>query len=166
MESILKERKTITFNKKCECCGKEFGDHLPEVDDNSQIHSEYSFQYNGTRKCADIAFVEDDDIIAIVEIMNTHVTDSEDRPEPWYEVNATKLVNLINKQPRDYTHIEIQCIRRWYCDRPRCQEAQERIDNINALNNCPRPDPNCMACNGTGISYLSDCVFGDCMDCG
>ena len=104
------ERKIpISFIRKCcECTGHSIW-KLPEIKDNSVIKLEYRFEFNGP-KIADVAWLNDDKLYYIFEICNTHKTRNENRPEPWFEIDAETLITNANDD--SLTSLEVPCIRR------------------------------------------------------
>ncbi len=113
MKNILEKKKSVSFIRKCISC-KDLEEHVvPLVTDSSEIKLEYRFEYNGP-KIADVAYIDSGDITCIIEICHTHKTCSENRPEPWFEIDARTFINSIsNKQ---ISHIEIPCIRLEKCE--------------------------------------------------
>jgi uncharacterized protein YkuJ len=70
---------------------------------------EHRFEFNGT-KIADVAWINDDKLYCIFEICNTHKTRNENRPEPWFEIDAETLITNANDD--SLTLLEVPCIRR------------------------------------------------------
>ena len=114
LKYILENKIPLTIYDKCVKCNKKDEYSIPEVSENSSIIIEYRFEYNGGVKIADLAYVEDDEIVCIFEICNTHKTSSENRPEPWFEFDAITLIDNFNNS--DLQSIRLQCIRDKICD--------------------------------------------------
>jgi hypothetical protein len=112
MKNILDNKKRITFFRKCNCYNKPQEYEIPEPDENSEIIIEHRFNYNGL-KIADVAYIDNGDIVGIFEIYNTHRTEEINRPEPWFEIDATKFINSVNTNNDSIT---IECIRKSDCD--------------------------------------------------
>ena len=81
--------------------------------ETSRIELEYRFEYNGL-KIADVGYIDDDELLCVFEICNTHKTCSDDRPEPWFEINAETLISIANDN--SLTSLQIPCIRCKKCD--------------------------------------------------
>jgi len=113
LKSLLENKIPISFVRTCRCCNENEEYEIPERDNNSKINIEYRFHYNGT-KIADVAFIENNDIVCLFEICNTHKTKEEDRPEPWFEINAMILIKNANLYENNI--LKIQCIRSKLCD--------------------------------------------------
>jgi hypothetical protein len=126
MKTLLERKIPISFIRNCCCCKKNEEFEIPEISETSNIYLEYRFEYNGI-KIADVAYMDDDEILCIFEICNTHKTCSENRPEPWFEINAETFIKLANDNT--LTSLEIPCVR---CDK--CEECltkeRELILNI------------------------------------
>jgi len=115
LKRLLESGQPLVFRRKCpdRCCPnwdkpEEF--EIPAYSDSSQIVLEHRFDYNGP-KIADVAYLDNKELVAIFEICNTHRTAEAARPEPWFEVDALGLINRVN---RGDEHIE--CIRQILCD--------------------------------------------------
>jgi uncharacterized protein YkuJ len=124
---LLEKKIPISFIRNCVCCKCDEETGIPEMTETSSIQLEYRFEYNGL-KIADIAYIDDNELVCIFEICNSHKTHRENRPEPWFEVDALSLLTLVNKN--EYVSLKINCIRREQCD-----DCIEKINNnrINEL---------------------------------
>jgi len=116
MKKILDDKIQFVIKRICRCCEDTEEYEIPERDNTSNIIIEYRFEYNGT-KIADVAFIENNEIIAIFEICNTHKTDKENRPEPWFEIDAVTLINIANTESSQNSILNIPCIRNELCDK-------------------------------------------------
>ena len=114
LKKLLEKKNPISFIRNCCCCkiNEEF--EIPEMTEGSVIKLEYRFEYNGP-KIADVAYIDDDEIVCIFEICNTHKTNSENRPEPWFEIDAETLISMANDN--SLTSLKIPCIRVEKCDK-------------------------------------------------
>jgi hypothetical protein len=115
LKRLLESGQQLLFRRKCpDCCGpnrdKPEEYEIPAYSSSSQIVIEHRFDYNGP-KIADVAYLDNKELVAIFEICNTHRTAETARPEPWFEVDAYTLINSVN---RGDTHID--CIRHVLCD--------------------------------------------------
>ena len=120
IKSLLERKIPISFNRKCVCCEKVENHEIPEISENSGIQEEWSFDYNGL-KIADVAYLEDGERFCLFEIYHTHKTRSEDRPEPWFEINAETLIQMVNDNAT--TALVIPCVRVEKCEV--CIEKEE-----------------------------------------
>ena len=112
LKTLLEGKMPISFIRSCACCKKNDEYEIPEITESSNIHLEYRFEFNG-QKIADVAYIDDNEILCIFEICNTHKTCSENRPEPWFEIYAETLIKLANDSS---SQIKIPCIRCEKCD--------------------------------------------------
>lgn len=128
LKNLLERKIPISFIRNCCCCKKNEEYEIPEISETSNIQLEYRFEYNGV-KIADVSYLEDGEILCIFEICNTHKTCSENRPEPWFEIDAETLIKMANDN--SLTSLEIPCIRREKCDV--CIET-ENIITLNKKN--------------------------------
>jgi hypothetical protein len=129
LKNLLERKIPISFIRKCSCCKTDEVFEIPEITDCSIIHIEYRFDFNGL-KIADVAYIDNGVILCIFEIYNTHKTCSENRPEPWFEIDAETLIKMANNI--DLTLLQIPCIRCEKCDE--CNEIK-----ITPLTKCSIP---------------------------
>jgi len=122
MQKVIENKTHVTFSRCCNRCNKIDEYEIPEIGENSVIKLEYRFENNGP-KIADVAYLDNGEIVAIIEIYNTHKTRSEDRPEPWFEIDAETLINMANIN--NLTCLNIPCIRNETCDE--CIEKYKKI---------------------------------------
>jgi uncharacterized protein YkuJ len=113
MKQLLVSSAQIVMLRTCRYCKKVEGFEIPERDSTSNIEIEFRFEFTGT-KIADVAFIENNEIVAIFEICNTHKTDKENRPEPWFEIDAFTLINIANESQS--MKFDIPCIRNELCE--------------------------------------------------
>ncbi len=125
LKNLLERKIPISFVRKCCSCKIDEEFEIPEISETSVIKLEYRFEYNGL-KIADVAYIDDGDIICIFEICNTHKTCSENRPEPWFEINAEKIIKDANDD--SLTSLKIPCIR---CEK--CNDCIEK-EKFNIIN--------------------------------
>jgi hypothetical protein len=125
MKYLLEHKIPISFSRNCCSCKKISSLKCPKITETSKIKLEYRFNYNGA-KIADVAHVDNGDILCIFEICNTHKTCSENRPEPWFEVDAETLIESVNN---NLSQIKIPCIRCEKCND--CIETEKiKINNL------------------------------------
>lgn len=126
LKTLLERKIPIQFIRNCcECAGRSIW-KLPEINDTSIIKLEHRFEFNGT-KIADVAWINDDKLYCIFEICNTHKTRNENRPEPWFEIDAETLITNANDD--SLTLLEVPCIRRQIiCSK--CREIKKQKQSI------------------------------------
>lgn len=103
----------MSFFRTCHICSHIDVFCLPSLTDSSTVELEYRFCHNGV-KIADVAILDDGQILCIFEICHTHKTKSEHRPEPWFEIDASSLIHLANDFKN--TELKINCIRCEKCN--------------------------------------------------
>jgi hypothetical protein len=122
LKTLLERKIPITFIRTCIYCKTDEEYEIPEITKTSIIYIEYRFDFNG-QKIADVAYIDNGEILCIFEICNTHKTSSENRPEPWFEINAQKLINAANDI--QFTSFQIPCMR---CEK--CENCIEKENNM------------------------------------
>ena len=103
----------ISFLRTCHTCSQAREFIIPSLTDSSTVELEYRFCYNGL-KIADVAILDGGKISYIFEIYHKHNTKREDRPEPWFEIDASSLLEIANDLQN--TELKINCVRREKCD--------------------------------------------------
>lgn len=116
LKTLLKTNK-LSFSRCCSCCDAKEEFEIPEVTESSHIEIEHRFRYNCSVRVADVAYVDDNEIICIFEICNTHRTSEHHRPEPWFEIDATALIKTTNNT--ELSQLCIPCIR----NNVKCEEC-------------------------------------------
>lgn len=151
MKTLLESKKPIQFMRTCFSCKKSNEIKLPEITEDSFITLEHRFNYQDELKIADVAHICDDEIEAIYEICHTHHTSSEDRPEPWVEIDAKSLLTSVNTNDEV---LILTCIRKYiHIYDTNCEECIKKCDSI------------CRACDGSGKSYWAEGMYGSCLEC-
>jgi len=117
-------------NNKCIVKEKNIKYKIPKLDKSSNVILEYKFKYNNNIKFADVAYIENDDIICLFEIYNTHKTNENDRPEPWFEIDAIDLITQMN-EVNNINKLTIKCIRNKKCDKCDAKEKEDKISFYN-----------------------------------
>jgi hypothetical protein len=131
LKNVLDNKKQIIFIRECNDNDSSFCNsnteeyEIPEITSTSEIVLEYSFNYNGL-KIADVAYIDNNEIVCLFEIYNTHKTEEINRPEPWFEINAIELINTVNI---NNDMVKIKCIRKYLCQDCKLIKCS-RCDNL------------------------------------
>ena len=88
VKKLLDKGIKIEVKSRCIMCKEE---RVRVVESGERNVIEYRFEYEGL-KIADVACVKGEDIENIIEIYNKHKTREEDRPEPWCEIEAERII--------------------------------------------------------------------------
>lgn len=124
LKLILETFNIIILSRNCNKCKDIININIEKQNDNFIVQKEYSFNFNDSKKIADIAYLENDTIKYIFEVCYKHKTDSYGRPEPWFEINAEDFLNKINTS--DYNdNIKLSCIRSKKCENCIKKELEE-----------------------------------------
>jgi hypothetical protein len=130
MKTLLDKKIPVYFVRNCCCCKKNEEFEIPETSETSDVCLEHRFEYHGP-KVADIAYIENGEILCIFEICNIHKTRSENRPEPWFEIDAETLIRIANDNC--LSQIQIPCIRCEKCEDCVEKEKQQIKKEINRI---------------------------------
>lgn len=118
MKLLLESNTILYFYRNCPRCQKY---EKINIEKGGFSEIEYKFIYNNNIKIADVAYLKDDNIKYIFEICYKHITDPSNRPEPWFEVDAIKLLDKINNTTNQ--EFSIECIRYNICSN--CKKNME-----------------------------------------
>lgn len=132
MKALLVNKEEIYIHRKCTyCCDDDDVLFILDEDykDEMKAELEYKFNYNESLKSADVALIENNKLIYIFEICYKNKTREENRPEPWFEINAVELINLVNNKKPAQEVFNIECIRNHYkCGK--CKHYQEEKNKL------------------------------------
>jgi len=143
MKTLLDNKRSINIYRKCYYCEEEdttdtevtyVSNIKPEeYKNNTSPVIEYKFDYNNSKRSADVALLENNEIKYIFEICYKNKTKEENRPEPWFEINAETLINATNsgENMNEEGEIEIECIRDHKC--VCCKDREENERNLHLL---------------------------------
>lgn len=146
MKSLLDDKKNIFIERECNYCdtnGRPFNytDNYEifsnEYTENTKAYIEYKFEYNNSKKSADVALIENNIIKYIFEICHKNKTLEKNRPEPWFEIKAEYLINKINSGEiiDEDGNISLECIREHKCDSCKYREEYERKKQTDIFEN-------------------------------
>ena len=112
MCALLNNKVNLTIQRRCLICPTmkdyKFSEFYTET---SLGKEEHRFDYNNSNYSADVALLDNGNILLIIEIHETNRTNEDRRPEPWVELEAIDVINQINGTNK------INCIRhRTICD--------------------------------------------------
>lgn len=131
LKTILEEGKDIYFVRSCGSYNHTNKHHIEKKTEQSIIQLEYRFTFNDSQKIADIAYLNAGLIKYIFEICYKHKTREDIRPEPWFEINAEKLLEDINRERLQGDTLELKCIRNKLCSD--CHLKKEEDDEKRRL---------------------------------
>jgi hypothetical protein len=121
MKTLLDKKTNISFYRKCNDCYENEDENInyileinEESYNNTYAFIEHKFIYNNSNRSADVALVENNNIKYIFEICYKNKTKEENRPEPWFEIDAENLIKYINTNSK--SKIEIECKRQFKCE--------------------------------------------------
>jgi hypothetical protein len=125
LKTILEEGKDIYFVRSCGSYNHTNKHHIEKKTEQSIIQLEHRFTFNDSQKIADIAYLNAGSIKYIFEICYKHKTREDIRPEPWFEINAEKLLEDINRERLQGDTLELKCIRNKLCSDCHLKKEEE-----------------------------------------
>ena len=117
LKQLIEKNHPIRITRKCGACDEHETCEIRKLQQNSKVHLEYRFEHDGL-KVADVAYTDDDHIVYLFEIFHTHKTPDNNRPEPWFEIDAATFLQTANTNtdgPLTIRCIRTGCGRRWRC---------------------------------------------------
>ena len=128
MKMLLDKKTNMTFCRKC--CYCEYPEDIGDITytDNTKAVIEYRFHYNNSNRSADVALVDKyGNIVYIFEICYTNKTKEENRPEPWFEIDAESFIEYINESNEKNETKYIICKRDNKCARCISKEREAKL---------------------------------------
>ncbi len=178
LKTLLEKNVNISFIRNCPTCKNDDEFEIPPITESSSIQLEHRFDYNGL-KIADVAYIDNGEILCIFEIYHTHKTDKENRPEPWFEIDALSIINIANTTQSNT--LKIKCIRNKKCDECiknyTCNGYGECLLQTNYENNyiknkdficsynCKPKKCDTLYCNNIRPQWVLNCTSGICHNC-
>jgi hypothetical protein len=107
LQSLLETQHQLTISSYCVVCHEKWESTLPILTEDMKIVLEHPMTHNGDSITADMACVQQKNIPYIIEILYSHQTEADKRPEPWYELHAMDILNH-NSESK---HIRLKCCR-------------------------------------------------------
>jgi len=105
----LEKKKKLKILVSCTSCNEQFVNKKIKYKDGDEVIIEYN---SPCRKyVADVAIINNGKVRYVLEVTNTHKTideGAEARPEPWFDFNATDIINDMNF---DKNKSKLSCIR-------------------------------------------------------
>jgi hypothetical protein len=129
MKTLLENKTHIQFIRECVSCKISAEINLPEITEGSIITLEHRFNYDDELRIADVAHTLNGEIKGIYEICHTHKTCSENRPEPWVEIDANSLLTLVNTNTNNEP-LKINCIRCEKCEKCLIDDGEKAIKDM------------------------------------
>ena len=127
IKTLLENKRHIQFIRECVSCKITTEINLPEIIEGSIISLEHRFQFNDELRIADVVHTLNAEIKGIYEICHTHKTCSENRPEPWVEIDANSLLSLVNTNNEP---LIINCVRCEKCEKCLIDDGEKAIKNM------------------------------------
>lgn len=116
LKSIIENNINLKIKRNCICCNDTINEYIiPQYKDNFKVCIEYKIKHKNKTKYIDVAYIDENDkVIALFEICYKNKTCEEDRPDPWYEFNAEKFIDIVNRST-GINELTIECIRKQKC---------------------------------------------------
>ena len=130
LKSIIENNMNVKIKRNCICCNNTINEFIiPQYNENFKINIEYKIKHEGKIKYIDIAYIDNNNFIALFEICYRKKSCKQNRPEPWYEIDAEKFIDIVNKNT-NINELTIECIRK-----EKCIKCITDIDQYNIKHN-------------------------------
>lgn len=116
LKNILESKIELTIKRQCCDCKGTMDYIIPTMTDTSKIVFEYSFLLNGITRRADLAYLDNNEVICLFEICYKNKTQECNRPTDieWFEFKAEDLIKYVEQSTKEA--IVLHCIRNTNCD--------------------------------------------------
>jgi hypothetical protein len=126
----LNNKRSLIIQRKCLTCPRMKEYELSNFyTESCCAKEEHNFDYNNSKYSADVALLDNNKILLIIEILHTHQTEESRRPEPWVEVKAIDVINQINSTG---SIPNLNCMRNPIlcesCGKKQIEQEQKRIE--------------------------------------
>lgn len=128
IKQLLEDRVEVSIQRKCIRCEDVEQMDIPLTSNTSRIINEFAFLFEESMEkgVADVAYLEGDSFVAMIEIYHTHLTEPSRRVEPWFEVAGKEVLTT----PVQDNKAIFKCIRKERCDECNEKHNKERYDKI------------------------------------
>lgn len=137
---LLDNKIDIRFIRYCnkKCCKQRF--RIPTISETSKIELEYRFNFNNTFKIADVAYIDNNNIVCLFEICNTHKTSESDRPDNivWFDIDVNNMYSNINNK------YIFNCIRTFQCKKIKFNDF--KLSSVTIINGNETYSKLCKCC--------------------
>lgn len=115
LKNILESHAELTIRRQCCSCKSSMDYIIPTMTDTSKIVLEYSFKLNGITRRADLAYLDNNEVVCLFEICYKSKTEECNRPTDieWFEFQAEDLIKNAEQSTKDA--IVLHCIRNTEC---------------------------------------------------
>ena len=107
LKSLLETQHQLTISSHCVLCHEKWESTLPILTEDMKIVLEHPMTHNGEVIKTDMACVQQENTPYIIEILHTHQTETDKRPEPWFELYSMDILNYDSESK----HIRLKCRR-------------------------------------------------------
>ena len=136
IKSLFEQKCEVSFIRKCKFnslpingCDKNPDIYpIPVMTETSKIILEFPFKiaHIGVTYSADVAYIDGNEPLCMIEVCHTHATSKERRVDPWFEVSAK---NALEAEVQDNA-IQFTCIRQEACDDCVTENNEQRYKNL------------------------------------
>ncbi len=101
MQKLLNDKRLLCFTWDCDNCGGFYAfEEVPTIKYIEGDEAILEYRDKDGKWIADVALVNNGNVRYIIEIKNKHQTTTQ-RPEPWFEVDASEFIKKINELYED-----------------------------------------------------------------
>jgi hypothetical protein len=126
IKSIFEQKCEVSFLRSCCMCKTSEQFDIPVLSDTSKIILEFSFKIENDKCVADVAYIDIQEPLCMIEVYHTHLTSTDRRVEPWFEVNATHILET----QQENNKIQYTCVRKEHCDECIKKREQDRYTQL------------------------------------
>jgi len=133
LKSWIEQEKVIRIKRRCCCCKQdEYECYTTIFDMLTKVVLEHRYIFNDRNIFYDVAHLTyKDEIIEAFEIVDTHKTEEENRPEDikWFEISASEIMKKAMERFGDNYEIILNNERAFTCNECVIREKEKKIED-------------------------------------
>ena len=133
LKSWIEQEKVIRIKRRCCCCKQdEYECYTTIFDMLTKVVLEHRYIFNDRNIVYDVAHLTyKDEIIEAFEIVDTHKTEEENRPEDikWFEISASEIMKKAMERFGDNYEIILNNERAFTCNECVIREKEKKIED-------------------------------------
>ena len=131
LQSWIEQERVIRIKKQCGCCKQdEYECYTTPFDIFTKVVLEHRYTFNERNIFYDVAHLNHENkIIEAFEIVYTHKTDEENRPDDvkWFEISAEEIMKKAMEHFEDNYEIVLNNEREYTCEKCVIQSKEKKI---------------------------------------
>ena len=115
LADVLRKGTPLTIYRECDKCNKMEDVQEITMAPTTTIHQEYVFTFRGDKKRGDVVCMDGLNMRYVFEIWNSNRTQEGDRPEPWFDLYADRILMKVAEHALTKEPLRLPCNRKHLC---------------------------------------------------